>query len=70
MVGTFLQSGALWALVQAPDGIVHRVQAGNYLGLNHGKIASITDQRIDLTEIVAEGKRWVERDAFLSLTER
>ncbi|MCP5420533.1 MAG: pilus assembly protein PilP [Gammaproteobacteria bacterium] len=70
MVGTFLQSGQLWALIQAPDGIVHRVQIGNYLGLNHGKITSITDQRIELTEIVAEGKRWVERDAFLSLTER
>ncbi len=72
MVGTFRKQGEqqLWALVKAPDGIVHRVHEGNYVGTNHGKIVSITDQRIDLTEIVPDGEnRWVERNAFLSLVE-
>ncbi len=69
MVGT-LQKNGLWALIKAPDGIVHRVQTGNYMGGNHGKIINITEQRIDLTEIVAEGDaRWIKRDAFLSLAE-
>lgn len=70
MVGTFRKAGELWALVQAPDGIVHRVQKGNYMGTDYGRVVNITEQRIDLTEIVPEGEsRWVERDAFLSLSE-
>lgn len=69
MVGTFDKEGR-WALIKAPDGIVHRIQEGNHMGTDHGKIINITEQRIDLTEIVSEGdKGWVERDAFLSLAE-
>lgn len=72
MMGTFRMGGTsdLWALVLAPDGVVHRVQKNNYLGANHGKIVSITEQRVDLKEIVPDGPgRWQERDAFLSLTQ-
>ncbi|MEI2771980.1 MAG: pilus assembly protein PilP [Candidatus Competibacter sp.] len=72
MKGTFRVGGGneLWALVLAPDGVVHRVQKNNYLGTNHGKILNITEQRVDLKEIVPDGPgRWQERDAFLSLTQ-
>ena len=72
MMGTFrMGSGRdLWALVLAPDGVVHRVQKNNYLGTNHGKILNVTEQRVDLKEIVPDGPgRWQERDAFLSLTQ-
>lgn len=69
MVGTLRRDG-LWALIKAPDGIIHRVRKGNYLGLNHGHIISVTEKRIDLTEIVPDGDRhWTQRDAFLSLAE-
>jgi type IV pilus assembly protein PilP len=73
MMGSFRMGGGnkdLWALVLAPDGVVHRVQKNNYLGTNHGKILNITEQRVDLKEIVPDGPgRWQERDAFLSLTQ-
>lgn len=72
MMGTFRMGGAkeLWGLVLAPDGVVHRIQKNNYLGTNHGKILNITEQRVDLKEIVPDGPgRWQERDAFLSLTQ-
>jgi type IV pilus assembly protein PilP len=72
MMGTMRVSGAgdLWALILAPDGVVHRVQKNNYLGSNHGKIVGISEQRVDLKEIVADGPgRWQEREAFLSLTQ-
>ena len=60
--------GDLWALVSAPDGVVHRVQKNNYLGNNHGKIINISEDRIDLKEIVPDGPgRWQERESFLSL---
>ena len=73
MMGTFrMGSGGseLWALVLAPDNVVHRVQKNNYLGTNHGKIIDITEQRIELKEIIPDGPgRWQEREAFLSLTQ-
>ena len=72
MMGTFRMGngGELWALILAPDNVVHRVQKNNYLGTNHGKIVDITEQRVDLKEIVPDGPgRWQERDAFLSLTQ-
>ncbi len=72
MVGTFqniLDGEALWALIKAPDGIIHRIKEGNYLGADHGQVMLITEQRIDLQEIVAEGRGWVERGALLSLAE-
>lgn len=74
MMGTFRMGGGsggeLWALILAPDGVVHRVQKNNYLGMNHGKIAGISEQRVELKEIVPDGPgRWQERDSFLSLTQ-
>jgi len=74
MVGTFqnIDTGeTLWALVRAPDGIVHRVKEGNFMGTNHGQIANITEQRIDLSEIVRDEATngWRERDNNLSLAE-
>lgn len=72
MMGTFRMGGGgdLWALILAPDNVVHRVQKNNYLGTNHGKIVGITEQRVELKEIVPDGPgRWQERDAFLSLTQ-
>ena len=74
MVGTYQNvaaGGDLWALIKAPDGIIHRIQEGNYIGTNHGKIQNITELRIDLREIVPNNNTggWEERDAFLSLAE-
>jgi len=71
VVGTFRMSGGgdLWALVLAPDGVVHRLRKDNYLGANHGRITSITEQQVELKEIVPEGQCWQERDALLSLTQ-
>ena len=72
MMGTVRMGGTdeLWALVLAPDNVVHRVQKNNYLGTNHGKIINISEQRVDLKEIVPDGPgRWQERESFLSLTQ-
>jgi len=74
MVGTFqnIDTGdTLWALIRAPDGIVHRVREGNFMGTNHGQIANITEQRIDLSEIVRDEATsgWRERDNHMTLAE-
>lgn len=70
MVGTLERNQDRWGLVQAKDGTVHRVKTGNYAGQNYGKIVAISEQQIDLTEIVPDGLGgWTERKASLALTE-
>jgi type IV pilus assembly protein PilP len=68
-VGT-LEQEQIWALVRAPDGVIHRVQVGNYMGRNHGKIISITSEEIKLKEIVANGRGgFIERDTSVPAVE-
>jgi type IV pilus assembly protein PilP len=70
MVGTVTQQGIIWALIRSNDGAIHRVHAGNYLGKNYGKIASIKENQIELIEIVAESPGvWRERKASIELAE-
>ena len=70
MVGILEQEEERWAIVRSPDGVIHRVQVGNYLGRNHGRIQSITEDRVALVEIIPDGQGgWQEREASLSLVE-
>lgn len=70
MVGTLEKGGSSWALVRMSDSTIHRVKPGNYLGQNHGKIVSITESEVELTEIVPDGLGgWMERQAALALSE-
>lgn len=71
MVGTMEQKGNTWALVLATnDGTIHRVQPGNYVGNNYGKINGISEYKVALTEIVPDGLGgWMERQASLALSE-
>ncbi len=68
MVGILKHQNNMWGLVQTKDGIIHRVKVGNYMGENHGQIMRITEERIDLTEIVADIKGgYRERRASLAI---
>lgn len=70
MVGTLSRTDGRWVIIRAPDGLVHRVKEGNYLGQNHGKIIALNEDRIDLKEIVPDGLGgWQERQAVLTLVE-
>ena len=70
MQGTLVQAGVSWALVTAPDGSVHRVQVDNYVGQNHGRIMSISEDSVGVVELVSDGiSGWQERDASLALNQ-
>ena len=69
MRGTLSFRGEQFAIVQAPDGVVHRVQTGNYMGQNFGRIVTINNAEIILEEIVPDGLGgYVKRDASLALS--
>lgn len=71
MVGHLDREEDLWGLIQDPTGTLHRVQPGNYAGQNHGRIIRVTEERIDLTEIVPDGLGgWMERQASIALSEQ
>lgn len=74
MVGTVYMNSELWGLVMVGDGSdsIYRVRAGNYMGKNDGRITHITENSIELTEIVPDKKKpgtWMEQQASLVLTE-
>jgi type IV pilus assembly protein PilP len=70
MVGVLEQSGVAWGLIQSKEGTIHRVKSGNYIGQNHGRIMSISEDKIELNEIVQDGSGgYIERQASLLLTE-
>lgn len=68
MVGTLQQDNSTWALIEDPNGGVHRVQVGDFMGSSWGKIESINDTRIDITEIVSDGSGgWLRRPRTVKL---
>jgi len=71
MVGTLQQKGQVYALIKAPDSSLYRVQSGNYLGQNFGRIVGISETDIKLKEIVQDsGGNWEEKEQALLLQEQ
>lgn len=68
MVGTLKMGNRFYGLVQSKDGLVHKVQPGNYVGQNDGKITAITPSKISIVEIIPDGLGgYIERPASLAL---
>jgi type IV pilus assembly protein PilP len=71
MVGTLSQKNGVWAIIKAPDGLVYRVTRNNYMGQNYGRITKISEDKVELTEIVPDGLGgWQERSASLVLADK
>ncbi len=67
MLGTLSNDEGIWAIMLDPDGFVHRVKVGNYMGRNIGKIVYIAEDRVELREIFKnEQGRWEERQASVA----
>lgn len=70
MVGTYEQDDEFWGLVVDPEGTIHRVSVGHYLGHNHGQIVAIYENEIQLSEWINDGLgAWREREAAMALKE-
>lgn len=70
MQGIIKTTRATFALVKAPDGVIHRITIGNHLGQNYGEVRGISEAEIQIAEIVPDGfGGWVQRPAVLALTE-
>jgi type IV pilus assembly protein PilP len=68
MVGTLGAGDAIEALVKDPDGVVHRVRTGNWMGQNHGQIQAIYEDSIALEERMQDPTgRWERRSTSIAL---
>ena len=68
MVGSLSKGGTDWTLIADPEGGVHRVKLGNYLGRNHGRIVEMTQSYVGVIEIVSDGgEGWLERPRSIKL---
>ena len=68
MVGTLSRAGVDWCLIRDPEGGVHRVRVGNFIGRDHGKIVEMTDSFVAVIEIVSDGNEgWIERPRTIKL---
>lgn len=71
MVGTLTVGGVLSGLIEAPDGRVHRLYAGDYLGRDYGEIVAIEPRALVMTETVRDpAGGWTERGQRLEMAKQ
>ena len=67
--GTFTSAGKNWVLIKANDGTLHKATSGDYVGLFFGKITSIQNGTISITEMLPDGAGcWQRKQATLSMS--
>ncbi|HEY0665452.1 MAG TPA: pilus assembly protein PilP [Gallionella sp.] len=70
MVGYLYRNKVGYAVIRAPDGKLHRVQPGNYMGLNFGLIKQVSDAEVVIREVVQDSAGlWTERMSSIHLQE-
>ncbi len=70
MVGYLYRNKVGYAVIRSTDGKLHRVKAGNYVGMNFGLIKEVTDTEIIIKEMVQDSAGdWTERVSSLQLLE-
>ena len=69
MVGTLQRDNFNWSLIKDPEGRIHRIQLGSFLGRDHGRVVEMGDAFVVVTEIVSDGTEngWVERPRTIEL---
>jgi type IV pilus assembly protein PilP len=68
------EGNELYAIVDDGEGNVHRVETGDFVGQNHGRVLNIAPRKIEILEIIPSGqvdddgnKTWIERPRNLVL---
>ena len=70
MVGTFSNDQGPSALLRA-NGIVHRLNVGDYLGRNNGQVAFISRAHVEVFEVISDGQGgWLERSLNIPLKQQ
>ncbi len=69
MRGTLSEADIIWALIETNDASVYRLGIGEYLGLYNGHIAKVTQQMVEIIELIPDGSGcWTERLSSMELS--
>ncbi len=69
MRGTLSEADIIWALIETNDASVYRLGIGEYLGHYNGHIAKITQQTVEIIELIPDGSGcWTERLSSMELS--
>ena len=66
LVGVMGDGGRRVGLVEDPDGRLHAVPVGAYMGRNHGRVQRIGADAIELRELIETEEGWEERMTSLT----
>ncbi len=70
LVGVITFNNRNYAMIKAPDAVIHRVTLGDHLGQNYGKITKVSEAEVSMTEIIPDGfGGFIERPASLASAE-
>ncbi len=70
MLGTITMQKRAYALIKAPDAVVHRVSVGDHMGQNFGKVTGVSENEVVLVEIIQDGfGGWMQRPASIALVQ-
>ena len=70
MAGTYLKDSNFWGLIEDPEGIIHRVSLGEFMGQNYGEIVTIDESQVEVSEWISDGLGgWTKRKASIALRE-
>lgn len=70
MLGIIEAAGKTFAMVKAPDNVVHRVTIKDHMGQNFGQITAINEAEVSLMEIIPDGfGGWMQRPGVLALAQ-
>jgi type IV pilus assembly protein PilP len=68
MVGTLQQKKVFFALIKTPDNNLYRVQTGDFMGQNFGRVTEISESALKLKELVQDStNEWKEEERTLLL---
>lgn len=70
MVGSLFRNNIGYAVIRATDMKLHRVRAGNYIGMNFGLITKVSETEMLIKEMVQDSAGvWTERVSSMQLLE-
>lgn len=70
-VGSLSKDKLQFALIKTPDNSIQQVTIGNYVGQNFGIVTEVTENEVQLKEIVQDelSGDWIERTSSINLQE-
>lgn len=71
MKGAIGNKKQLWGGVFTPEGDLMKIKPGQYIGLNRGKVLTVSDKIIEIEETLPDGKGcWLKRPTKLALVQQ